>query len=488
MRSRPPRRRRSSLRLETLEPRHLLAGDSLAEAVRISEFLAVNQDSLSTRTRSTPSASFRGEQTRPDWIELQNVSDQPVEIGGLFLTDDPRVPWKWQIPAPKTLGPHDFMVVFASGLDIREAALDERQRFHTNFKLDANGEYLALLDEQGEVLHEIVDPPRQETDVSYGLGEDGQAYYLTQLTPGQPNAEPYLGAVADTQFSVDRGYFDQPLEVEISSATAGAEIRYTLDGSQPTATTGRVYAGPIRIDTTTNLRAAAFKSGYLPTDVDTHTYIFLQDVIHQPAEIPGFPYGGRTWAGQNTYVPQDSEMDPEVVNDPAYREIIDDALLAIPTMSITSDPGQIFSEQGWYDGEEVEKLVSVEILYPDDPTASHQVDAGIESHSHDRLKRSLRLNFREIYGRCHVPDRPVPARSCQRRHGGRPVQLDHPARRQQPELGQNLESGQDGLYDRRVLSHVAGRDVGVRHARHLHASVYQRSVLGPVQPGGAGGR
>ena len=277
-------------------------------------------------------------------------------------------------------------------------ALDENQQFHTNFKLDADGEFLALTSPEDGILHQISRPPRQEVDISYGLGPDGEAFYLTQLTPGQPNAESYIGAVADTVFSVDRGYFDEPFEVAISCATEGAEIRYTLDGRAPTATTGLRYDGPVRIATTTNLRAAAFKPGYLPTDVDTHTYLFLEDVIHQPAQIPGFPYGGRTWAGQNAYVPQDSEMDPDIVNDPAYRDLIDDALLAIPTMSITSAPDQIFSDSGWYDGEDVEKPISVEILDPEDPSSSQQINAGIESHSHDRLKRSLRLNFRELYG------------------------------------------------------------------------------------------
>ncbi len=327
MQRRSLRRQRPTLQLESLESRQLLAGDGLADIVQISEILAVNEDSQPTRTRDSASATFRGERLYPDWIELQNTSDQPVEIGGFSLTDDPQLPWKWQIPDSTTLAPHGFLVVFASGLDIRDAALDENQWFHTNFKLDAEGEYLALADEAGNVIDEWTDTPRQQSDVSFGLGPDGQTAYLIELTPEGPNSLPYLGAVADTHFSVDRGYFEQPFDVEILSDSANAQIRYTLDGSQPTATHGLVYTAPIRIDTTTNLRAAAFQVGYLPTDVDTHSYIFVNDVIRQPAEIPGFPFGGRTWAGQSAYVPQDSEMDPEVVHDPAYRDIIDDALL-----------------------------------------------------------------------------------------------------------------------------------------------------------------
>ena len=69
-----------------------------------------------------------------------------------------------------------------------------------------------------------------------------QQQYFTSPTPGQENVPGVLGMVADTQFSVDRGFYDQPFDVEITTSTGGAEIRYTLDGSQPTATYGTVYS------------------------------------------------------------------------------------------------------------------------------------------------------------------------------------------------------------------------------------------------------
>jgi len=75
------------------------------------------------------------------------------------------------------------------------------------------------------------------------------------------------------------------LQVAITTTTSGAQIRYTLDGSPPTATTGSVYSGPLLIDRTTTLRAAAFKPGWTATDVDTQTYVFVNDVITQS------PYG-----------------------------------------------------------------------------------------------------------------------------------------------------------------------------------------------------
>ncbi len=120
-------------------------------------------------------------------------------------------------------------------------------------------------------------------------------------TPGLPNGQVHLGIVADTTFSVDRGFYSLPFDVEISTPTPAATIVYTTDGSAPAVdgnlniTNGTLYNGPIQITGTTNLRAAAFKLGFVPTNVDTQTYIFTSDVIqqtHQSALSAGFP---STW-------------------------------------------------------------------------------------------------------------------------------------------------------------------------------------------------
>ena len=42
------------------------------------------------------------------------------------------------------------------------------------------------------------------------------------------------------QFSTDRGFFDAPLDVIISTDTPGAEIRYTMDGTPPSESNGTI--------------------------------------------------------------------------------------------------------------------------------------------------------------------------------------------------------------------------------------------------------
>ena len=57
-------------------------------------------------------------------------------------------------------------------------------------------------------------------------------------TGSRPSNQPgALGLVEDTKFSVDRGFYDAPFQVAISSETNNVEIRYTLDDSEPTAPT-----------------------------------------------------------------------------------------------------------------------------------------------------------------------------------------------------------------------------------------------------------
>ncbi|HLU48153.1 MAG TPA: chitobiase/beta-hexosaminidase C-terminal domain-containing protein, partial [Planctomycetota bacterium] len=145
--------------------------------------------------------------------------------------------------------------------------------------------------------------------VASGGGELAEGFFA-DATPGAPNTSPPLRFVADTRFSVDRGLYEAPIVVAISCDTREAEIRFTLDGSVPTPANGFVYEGPIRIETTTTLRAAAFLDGHEPSNVDTHTYIFVEDVLGQtrPDGYPG------AWAGFTA----DYDMDPRIVEDPSY--------------------------------------------------------------------------------------------------------------------------------------------------------------------------
>jgi hypothetical protein len=252
--------------------------------------------------------------------------------------------------------------------------------------------------------------------------------FMVAPTPGGNNGIGTLGIVADTQFSVGRGFYTSAQSVAITTATPGATIRYTTDGSVPTMTNGSTYAGALDINQTTTLRVAAFKEGFTPTNVDTQTYIFLSDVILQsPADVT-LPYG--TWGHDKEDLGTDSgydlddeadwSMDPDIVT--GNETTVKNALMSIPTMSVVMNWDDLFSAtpqpgtfpasvdvppapQGIYImGRSDERPMSLEFINPNLPADQFQVDAGIEIQGHSSPTRwnadklSFQVKFKDVFG------------------------------------------------------------------------------------------
>jgi alpha-tubulin suppressor-like RCC1 family protein len=78
--------------------------------------------------------------------------------------------------------------------------------------------------------------------------------------------------VADPAFSVTPGTYGTAKDVAISTTTQDAAIRYTTDGSTPTASHGTVYASPVRVDRTLTLKAVAYRTGWTTSGVTTGEY------------------------------------------------------------------------------------------------------------------------------------------------------------------------------------------------------------------------
>jgi len=234
-------------------------------------------------------------------------------------------------------------------------------------------------------------------------------------TPGWINGPPSsLGKVADTSFSVKRGFFTSSFPLAINTPTPGATIRYTTNGSTPSATNGSTYLFPITISSTTVLRACAVKTGWQSTDVDTQTYLFLNDVITQSSPYPGWP------VSSGTAQVLDYGMDPEIVNhvnpDIGGSASVKKALASLPAVSITTDLPNLFNiagSQGIYSnpngrGFAWERPASLEWINPPDAanpngTSEFQINAGLRlrggySRSTDNPKHSFRFFFREEYG------------------------------------------------------------------------------------------
>ncbi|MFN7138574.1 MAG: CotH kinase family protein, partial [Limisphaerales bacterium] len=367
----------------------LLAVSTLKAQVVINEFMASNKTTL---------ADEDGQFS--DWIELHNTTANTVSLNNWYLTDNAANLTKWRFPNTN-IPPHGFLVVFASDKNRKVIG----QPLHTSWALSAGGEYLGLVMPDGQTIVSEYAPtfPEQYEDISYGLLNGTNVYFGTP-TPGAPNSTNSVAFVADTKFSHDRGFYDTPFSLVITTRTASATIRYTTNGSPPSLTNGFTYSGPLPINQTTVLRAAAFRTGFQPSNVDTHTYIFVNDVVLQStnsALASGFP---ATWGNHRV----DYGMDPRVVTNALYSGTIRDDLKAIPTISIVMKMDDLFHPTtGFYanstqTGLAWERPTSIELIHPDG-AEGFQVEAGIRirgafSTSLSNPKHSFRLFFRKEYG------------------------------------------------------------------------------------------
>jgi hypothetical protein len=351
------------------------------------------------------------------WIEIYNPGPSSINLGGWALTDDPATPGKWIFPS-RTLASGTYLVVFASGKDRRPTSGE----LHTNFKLGENGGSLALVkpDRPAAFASNFTDYPAQRAGYSFGLS-GGAGRYFSPPTPGAVNSATVLSAAAaPPAFSVARGFFDASFSLALTSPTVGAAIRYTTDGSEPTATTGTVYTTPITVSATRVFRAATFASGFVPSATITNSYIFQDQVISQSNTPAGFPTNWGTATGfPSSVVPADYGMDLDPLRvtptdsasalDPAKVQRYNDGLRALPSISIATPGSSMFASTGMYysnhvmDKDFAALACSVEMILPDGSTA-FATTSGLGIHgnaSREPLKNpkhGFKLKFKPEFG------------------------------------------------------------------------------------------
>ena len=157
---------------------------SSAQSLIINEFMASNETTLSDED---------GDET--DWIEIRNTGTQFMQIGGYHLTDDAGDLMKWVLPSPTYILGSSTIVIFASGKD----RANPGQELHTNFKLTASGEYLALVAPDGLTILTEFSPeyPDQVEDVSYGFSANpSPTNNLSYFNLPTPDASNGIGGMA----------------------------------------------------------------------------------------------------------------------------------------------------------------------------------------------------------------------------------------------------------------------------------------------------
>lgn len=234
-------------------------------ALVINEFMADNGATI-----ADPEGEY------DDWIEIYNASAQTVDLAGMYLTDDLLNPTQWQFPPGTLLGPSGYLLVWAD-----EDVPQNPSGLHANFKLSADGEAIGLFATNGATLVDSVSFGNQSQDVSYGRFPNGSGSWYPMAQPS-PNAANTTAQSEAVYFSRLGGVMTNSFTLKLSTKSHNGQIRYTTDGSVPTALS-TLYndASGIWIDNSSSrrIRARMFQSGLAPGPVRTEAYLALSPAL-----------------------------------------------------------------------------------------------------------------------------------------------------------------------------------------------------------------
>lgn len=207
----------------------------------------------------------------PDsWVELYNPDATAATLSQykIGVTDNPDEAW----PLPsETVASRKHVLIYCD---------KEAKGRHTDFRLEHGKGGAVYLFKDNAVVDCITDIPKQPSpNVSLGRKGDGNSEwgYLYYTSPGSGNA-PILtqGVLGNPIFSHEGGVRTSGnISLTISvpeDSPAGTEIRYTINGSEPTISS-TLYKSPIIISGNSIIRARLFCSGYTSPRSVTHSYI-----------------------------------------------------------------------------------------------------------------------------------------------------------------------------------------------------------------------
>ena len=212
-----------------------------------------------------------------DWIELHNPDRYPMDVGGLYLTDDPADPRAFRIPTndPRatTIPGRGFLLLWADR-DQDQAGL------HLGFRLSSRGEHLRLYAEDGTTLLDSVTVGRLRRDVSYGRLSRGRWFLLDEPSPLAVNIPPGKSRHSHPPtYSHPGGHYSHSITVTLAHPDPDTRVFLSTDGAIPQRDRPRTT---VPIESTTVVRALAVTEGLLPSDVMTQTY-FIDDRPGLPA-------------------------------------------------------------------------------------------------------------------------------------------------------------------------------------------------------------
>ena len=214
------------------------------------------------------------------WVELYNSSDNDVNIGGYYVSDDAANPKRWKLPTSVGSIP-------AKGFKVIWFGSDDIKNDQAPFKLDCDGGVICLSDANGKLVASQEYPEAMShTAWACKTNGNGDWGWTSTPTPGASNSTATFASqrLDAPVVSVDSKLFTGTLQVSVE-IPKGATLLYTTDGSLPSLpsknTNNAVLEntgieskdGQFTITNTASYRFRLFKDGYLPSAPVTRSYI-----------------------------------------------------------------------------------------------------------------------------------------------------------------------------------------------------------------------
>ena len=242
----------------------LLSSQAIHAQLVINELMQSNIDCIMDDLNEFPDS----------WVELYNTGTAAVNLKDWRLGLSDKAGEAWQL-SNKQIGPGEYALVFCDKVG---------KNLHTDFRLESGKGGSLYLFQGQTIVDKVEDLPKQPApNIAYGRKTDGSNEWGYQLTPTPEGTN--TGEVCDHDHILGEPVFSEPGKVFNGNKTfnlqlslpegspEGTEIRYTTNGSEPTASSPK-YTADIPITKSTSIRAKLFCNGWLSPRSTVQSYIF----------------------------------------------------------------------------------------------------------------------------------------------------------------------------------------------------------------------
>lgn len=218
------------------------------------------------------------------WVEIYNPTSADISLAGHYITDGTNM--RRLISSNGKVPAGGFKTIwFDHNQVIQGGTYGAASNTQVPFKLEAEGGTISLLKPDKSVLSSVTYPlavPRCSWARTTDGGEEWGA--TAEPTPDASNETSTFATrrLTAPEVDTDSRVFSEPFSIRVT-IPRGTILRYTTDGSAPTATNGETSTnGRFDVSETTVFRFCLFRDGLLPGPVVTRSYIYANHAYYLP--------------------------------------------------------------------------------------------------------------------------------------------------------------------------------------------------------------